>query len=99
VHALPDDWNWTPKDTAELLVQTTKWCRDIVSGDLQPGLGAARIWAAAEKLRANDGTQWPEALWPFIVLASEQDEVTPPDEEADRLVGIRLHALRFLDEQ
>lgn len=57
------------------------------------------MWAAASKLRDNGGPQWPKALWPFIALAAEQDEVTPPDQEAARLADIRLHARRFLDER
>lgn len=80
----------------ELLTQATEWCREIAAGRLEPGLGVARIWAAASELRANGGPQWPQELTPFIGLAAERDEIRP-DQEADRLADIRHAAQRFLD--
>lgn len=85
-----------PADTGELLAHAAEWCRQIVAGQLEPGLGAARIWAAASELRANDGSQWPQELTPLIGLAAERDEI-PPDRESVRLADIRSAAQRLLD--
>lgn len=96
VNAQPGDYNWKPADTEELLADAAECCRQIVAGQLQPGLGAARIWAAASELRANHGSQWPKELTPLIGLAAERDEIGP-DQESDRLADIRSAAQRLLD--